>query len=124
VFGVPLISSKKNPQIVCDLLNAGAGWNWTPDTYWTTGKRLITLQRAFNIREAGISRKDDRLPERFKDPLPEGPKKGESFSEEDTKKMQDAYYAYFGWDANGIPTEETLKKLGLEYAIADVVKKK
>ena len=123
IAGVPLISSKKNPQVICDMLNAGAGWNWTPDTYWTTGKRLITLQRAFNIREAGVSRKDDRLPERFKDPLPEGPKKGESISEEDTKKMQDAYYAYFGWDANGIPTEDTLKKLGLEYAVADVIKR-
>ena len=123
VAGAPLINTKKNPQIICDMLNAGAGWNWTPDTYWTTGKRLITLQRAFNIREAGISRKDDRLPERFKEPLPEGPKKGASFSEEETKNMQDAYYAYFGWDANGIPTAETLKKLGLEYTIADIIKK-
>ena len=124
VGGVPLNKAGKNPQVICDMLNAGAGWNWTPDTYWTTAKRIITIQRAFNIREAGISRKDDRLPERFKDPLPEGPKKGQAFTEEDTKKMQDAYYAYFGWDANGIPTEASLKAYGLDFTVADVVKKK
>ena len=123
VGGVPMIRAGKNPQVICDMLNAGAGWNWTPDTYWLTAKRIITLQRAFNYREMGISRKDDRLPERFKDPLPEGPKKGEAFSEEDTKKMQDAYYAYYGWDDNGIPTEASLKSYGLEFTIKDVVKK-
>lgn len=123
VGGVPMIRSGKNPQVICDMLNAGAGWNWTPDTYWLTAKRIISLQRAYNIREAGLSRKDDRLPERFKDPLPEGPKKGESFTEEDTKKMQDAYYAYYGWDANGIPTEASLKAYGLDFTVKDVVKK-
>ena len=123
IGGVPMLRSGKNPQIICDMLNAGAGWNWTPDTYWATAKRIITIQRAFNIRENGVSRKDDRLPDRFKDPLPEGPKKGEVFTEEDTKKMQDAYYAYYGWDDNGIPTEACLKACGLEFTIKDVVKK-
>ena len=123
VGGVPLMRSGKNPQVICDMLNAGAGWNWTPDTYWTTAKRVISLQRAFNIREGGVSRKDDRLPERFKDPLPEGPKKGQAFSEEDTKKMQDAYYEYYGWDADGIPTATSLKAYGLDFTVADVAKK-
>lgn len=123
VGGVPLIRSGRNPQVICDMLNAGAGWNWSPDTYWLTAKRVITIQRAFNVREAGISRKDDRLPERFKDPLPEGPKKGQTFSEEDTKKMQDAYYIYYGWDDDGIPTEASLKAYGLDFTIKDVVKK-
>jgi aldehyde:ferredoxin oxidoreductase len=122
VGGVPFNKANINPQVICDMLNAGAGWNWTPETYWTTAKRLITIQRCFNIREAGISRKDDRLPDRFKESLPEGPKKGEAFSEEDTRKMQNDYYAYYGWDDNGIPTKATLEKLGLGYAVADVVK--
>lgn len=116
--------SKRNPGIVCDMLNPITGWNTTPEEYWITGKRMITLMRAFNIREGNVSRKDDVLPERLRtEPLPEGPKKGEVFTEEDTKKMQDSYYAYFGWDANGIPTEETLKKLKLDFAVADILKK-
>lgn len=115
---------KRNPGLVCDMLNAATGWNTTPEEYWTTARRIITTMRAFNIREAGIGRKDDILPERLRtEPLPEGPKKGEVFTEEDTKKMQDDYYAYYGWDENGIPTEETLKKLKLDFTVADVVKK-
>lgn len=122
VAGVPW--TKRNPGIVCDMLNGATGWNTTPEEYWTTAKRIITVMRAFNIREGGVSRKDDVLPERLrKEPLPEGPKKGAIFSDEDTKKMQDDYYAYYGWDANGIPTEETLKRLKLDFAIQDVVKK-
>jgi aldehyde:ferredoxin oxidoreductase len=115
---------KRNPGLVCDLLNSATGWNITPEEYWTTAKRIITTARAFNIREKGISRKDDILPERLRtEPLPEGPKKGEVFTEADTKKMQDDYYAYYGWDENGIPTEETLKKLKLDFVMADVLKK-
>jgi aldehyde:ferredoxin oxidoreductase len=122
VAGVPW--SKRNPGIVCDMLNPLCGWNTTPEEYWTTAKRIITTMRAFNIREGGVSRKDDILPVRLRtEPLPEGPKKGEMFTDEDTKKMQDSYYAYYGWDDNGIPTEATLKALKLDYAMADVLKK-
>ncbi len=116
--------AKRNPGIVCDMTNALAGWNTTPEEYWTTAKRMITLMRAFNIREGGVSRKDDILPERLRtEPLPEGPKKGEVFTDADTKKMQEDYYAYYGWDENGIPTEDKLKKLKLDFTIADVRKK-
>jgi aldehyde:ferredoxin oxidoreductase len=92
----------------------------TEDDYWTTGKRILTMERVFNVRE-GISRKDDSLPKRFMtEKLPAGPKKGNVFTSEDTKKMQDEFYSFVGWDEKGIPTEATLKNLGLEYLIDDV----
>ncbi|MEM5790083.1 MAG: aldehyde ferredoxin oxidoreductase family protein, partial [Syntrophobacteraceae bacterium] len=82
--------SKRNPGIVCDLINSATGWNTTPEEYWATGKRMITIMRAFNIREAGVSRKDDILPVRLRtEALPEGPKKGAIFTDADTRKMQD-----------------------------------
>jgi aldehyde:ferredoxin oxidoreductase len=112
--------AKETPPVFTNMLNPLCGWNMTPEEYWATAKRIITMERCFNVRE-GVSRKLDRLPKRFMtEPLPEGFKKGTLFTAEDEKKMQDAYYKYYGWDDNGIPTEETLKTLGLEYLVDDV----
>lgn len=111
-----------SPKMFIDLLNPLCGWKMTEADFWTAGKRIQTLERCFNVRE-GISRKDDTLPKRMlTEALPEGPKKGAVFSSAEMKKVQDDYYAYFGWDENGIPTEATLKSLGLDYAI-DAMKK-
>jgi aldehyde:ferredoxin oxidoreductase len=111
-----------SPKMFTDLLNPLCGWQMSEAGFWQAGQRIRTLERCFNVRE-GISRKDDVLPKRMlTEALPEGPKKGVLFSPEEMKKVQDEYYAYFGWDANGIPTEQTLKTLGLEFAI-DAVKK-
>ncbi len=107
-------------KIIVGMLNPLCGWNMTEDDFWKTSRRILTMERCFNVRE-GISRKDDRLPKRLMtEKLPAGPMKGAVFTEENTKKMQDEYYSYMGWDENGIPMEETLKALGLEYLIDDV----
>jgi aldehyde:ferredoxin oxidoreductase len=114
--------AKETPPVFVNMLNPLCGWNMTSEEYWATARRIITMERSFNVRE-GISRKDDRLHKRFMtEPLPEGPKKGTLFTAEDEKKMQEAYYKYFGWDDKGIPTEATLKSLDLEYLIEDVQK--
>jgi aldehyde:ferredoxin oxidoreductase len=34
--------------------------------------------------------------------------------------MLDLYYKKRGWDKNGVPTEPTLKRLGLEYAVPQI----
>ena len=39
---------------------------------------------------------------------------GWKITREDFGKLLDSYYALRGWDNNGIPTKETLKKLGLD----------
>lgn len=74
------------------------------------GTRIFTLQRMFNIA-CGISRKDDTLPYRLlKEPLNEGASKGQVVKLE---PMLKEYYQYRGWDEEGHPTKEVLKKLGL-----------
>jgi aldehyde:ferredoxin oxidoreductase len=109
---------KYTPDVFTAMLNPLCGWNMTAEEYWTTGKRIITLERSYNRREAGVSRKDDVLPKRLMtEKLPEGPKKGAVVSPEEMKKMQDEYYAYFSWGDDGLPTKETLKNLGLEFTI-------
>lgn len=79
------------------------------------GERIVTTERKFNNRE-GFSRKDDKLPERFfKEPTPIGLPivKGKKIDREKFRTMIDEYYEFHGWDNNGIPTEETLRKLGI-----------
>jgi len=110
----------QTPGIFTNMLNPLCGWDMKDEEFWDTAKRVITLERCFNVRE-GMSRKDDVLPKRLMtEKLPEGPKKGAVVTPEEMKKMQDDFYKYYGWDDNGIPTTETLKKLGLEFADAQI----
>lgn len=80
------------------------------------GERICTIERMFNLRE-GFSRKDDNLPERyFKEPTPIGLPiaRNKKIDKEKFNKMLDEYYALHKWDNNGVPKEETLKKLHLD----------
>ncbi len=84
----------------------------------TVGERAFNLCRAFNVRE-GITRKDDTLPPRLMEPLPEGPYKGETISRNALDDTLDEYYKLRGWDKKtGIPRRKTLEKLNLKY-VAD-----
>ena len=82
------------------------------------GERINNLERAFNIR-AGLSRKDDSLPGRMlKEPLPDGPAKGQVVNLE---PMIDRYYEVRGWDkVSGVPTRDKLLELGLAYVADDL----
>ncbi len=52
------------------------------------------------------------LPKRLlKDPIPDGPSKGYVHK---LSELLPEYYSVRGWDEKGIPTAETLNKLGLE----------
>ncbi|HEV8143018.1 MAG TPA: aldehyde ferredoxin oxidoreductase family protein [Methylomirabilota bacterium] len=92
------------------ILNTVTGWNATQDEVVTTAHRGLTLARLFNMRE-GFSRKDDRLPPRFSEPLP----KHAGLTKEQQEKIVTDYYVEYGWDpATGTPTRETIKKLEIE----------
>ena len=79
---------------------------------WTSDKLLELGERVWNML-AGITRADDTLPERLKSEegaARTGPAKGRS-SEVD--KMLPEYYEKRGWNEDGVPTDETLNRLGL-----------
>ena len=63
------------------------------DEFLKVGERTEQLIRAFNIREGGLSRKDDILPDRvFDDPIPAGPSEGQRI---DREKFEEALTIYY-----------------------------
>ncbi|MFX0006706.1 MAG: aldehyde ferredoxin oxidoreductase family protein [Promethearchaeota archaeon] len=93
-----------------------SGMKFSVSELMDIGERIYTLERMFNNRE-GFSRKDDILPERyFEEPTPIGlPRvKGLKIERDKFEKMLDEHYNLHGWDKNGIPTEKSLSKLGID----------
>ncbi|RLC95875.1 MAG: aldehyde ferredoxin oxidoreductase [Chloroflexi bacterium] len=79
-------------------------------------ERIYTLERMFNNRE-GATRADDTLPERFfvePTPLGLGSFQGATIDRQKFEDMLDEYYQAHGWDKEGVPTVETLARLGLD----------
>jgi aldehyde:ferredoxin oxidoreductase len=56
----------------------------------------------------------DDNPPRYYEPLPSGPYKGKTTDKKAVKEQKKQFYKAIGWDKNGIPKSEVLKKLGLE----------
>jgi len=97
------------------LFSSATGVNYDDERLSEFGQRVETLIRLFNINE-GVTRADDILPPRFWEPDTIGPSKGmKSFIDmNDFERSLDKYYELRGWTIDGIPTEETIKKLGLQ----------
>ena len=100
-------------QEYTDLLNAATGTNWTVEEVLEIGDRIYNIERMFN-KAAGMKPEDDRLPKRLlNDPIVNGPSKG-MVSQLPLTLPQ--YYEARGW-VNAFPTDETLKKLGLDECV-------
>ena len=107
------------PDGLCDSLSHVTGTKFTLDDVLTTGRRIATLRTAFNLRE-GIRNIDIKVPDRVLGipPLPKGPTAG--CSVELDIQVED-YLRAMGWDTKtGIPTQETLKQLGLDFVADDL----
>lgn len=91
-------------------VDAACEGNWTAETMLEVGERIWNMERQFNLA-AGFTGKDDTLPQRLlKDAAKTGPAKGKV---NELGKMLPEYYQLRGWDASGVPTNETLQRLGL-----------
>ncbi len=55
--------------------------------------------------------------------VPSGPNEGHYLTRAEVDVLLDEYYTARGWDKNGIPTKETLKRVGLD-ALADAMEAK
>lgn len=94
-----------------DMYNAVCGDIYDDDSLLEAGERVWNLEKLFNLRE-GIDSSQDTLPKRLlEEPVVNGPTEGHIHH---LDKLLPEYYEVRGWDEKGIPTEETLERLGLE----------
>jgi aldehyde:ferredoxin oxidoreductase len=102
-----------------DFYNAVTGLELTRDN-WGKGGGLKTLQIQRALLLLGgpdlkwNPKVHDDNPRRFYDPLPSGPYKGKAADRASVRESVQKYYEEAGWDENGVPKSETLKKLALE----------
>jgi aldehyde:ferredoxin oxidoreductase len=91
-------------------LDTACEGDWSMEKLAVVGERIWNLERQFNLN-AGLTKKDDDLPARLKtEPAKTGPAKG---LVNGVEKMLPEYYQLRGWNADGVPTKETLGRLGL-----------
>jgi len=105
------------PDELLSFLKSGLGWETSIEELQEIGERRINMMRYFNAKE-GFTRKEDKIPDRIFEPIPDGPGAGTQLNKEDFNKALDKYYELAGWDkVTGNPTDETLKKLGLDWVL-------
>ena len=104
-----------NPDNMARLYGAATGISMTEDEMMNTGRRVVTLEKAFNVTR-GATREHDNLPWRLmNEGAASGPLKGEMNSQEELDGMLDRYYALHEWDPKtSWPKRETYEKLGLK----------
>ncbi len=95
-----------------DLVRAVTGWQSSTWELMKVSERTTTMARLFNLRE-GLTRADDRLPERIATPLQNYP----GVSPEELQEGLTMYYGMMGWDPDtGAPTLAKLRELDIEWA--------
>ena len=101
------------------VLYYNTGLEMSPKEIWDVAERSNNMERLFNLRE-GLTREDlkkgDMLNHRyFDEPCRRGAPEviGAKIDRAKFKKMIDEFYEHHGWDENGVPTPETLKRLGI-----------
>jgi aldehyde:ferredoxin oxidoreductase len=134
----------KHVQWYADYFTAVTGRQAVPDDLISMSESVYNFQRIFNLRMGYGRREHDRIPyravgpvtgeeyesraERYDKQLVEkyglditGKKTAEKvaalrkFREEQYEKLQDAVYMRRGWTQDGIPTLETVQRLGIDF---------
>jgi aldehyde:ferredoxin oxidoreductase len=109
--GMCLFGALTGPLPLVEYLNAATGWDFSPDEYWKIGQRILSLRKAFNVRE-GV--REEKLPASVlgSPPLDAGPLKGVTIK---SGPLVKEFYETLGWDLLlGGPDENLLKALQVE----------
>jgi aldehyde:ferredoxin oxidoreductase len=97
--------------------NAVTGLDWELEDFWPSSDRIYAVMKLFWLREyPDTDRKADYPPAVWFDPAnadTEGPIAGRHLEYDRYDALLEHYYDIRGYDGRGIPTRETLERLGL-----------
>jgi aldehyde:ferredoxin oxidoreductase len=103
------------------LYSAVTGMEMGLDESYQKGEMFSTLERALAVRD-GRTRKDDILHGLYFEKEDAG---GRKYLRKDLERSKSEYYRLMGWDVrSGIPTESTLKRVGLQDVAEDLQKRR
>ena len=106
-----------SPTLVIELINTACGLEWTIEDLLEAGERAWNLKRAINNR-MGLTHENDKIPNTFLKPLPDGGSAGFVL---DFEPMLKAYYQIRDWDWNtGLPSRAKLNSLNLSWVADDL----
>jgi aldehyde:ferredoxin oxidoreductase len=122
-------SSWKDPRLssfedLARLYSTATGLRTTTKDLIKTADRIVNIEKAFNVIQANLGRRDDHPPVRsFSEPIRSAPFKGFRLSRQKYGKMLSEYYKLHGWDPEtGLQTRKSLEDLGLENVAHDLEK--
>ena len=100
-----------------EYFNVATGSNWTLEDFTNTGDRIYALMKAFWAREwPDTDRTADYPPRIYFDPAiadKEGIIAGKHLELDKYDVLLDHYYDIRGWDKRGVPTRQTMERVGL-----------
>jgi aldehyde:ferredoxin oxidoreductase len=106
------------PEHMTRLFRAATGIDIDEAGMFEAARRIINLERSYNIRE-GFGKGSDRLPWRLMNESITRPNKEVHMnSAQEMDMMLEGYYHIRGWDCDGWPTRATIAALGLD----DIIK--
>jgi aldehyde:ferredoxin oxidoreductase len=95
------------------LLNAITGFDITEEELAGVMHPRWVILQWLTVFLAGWTHEDHKNPPRFYEPLPSGPAEGKAVIPEEEVAAMQMGYAAWGLDERGVPTTETLQRVGL-----------
>ena len=95
------------------LVSLAAGMDLSVEGLFDVAERIYTTERLI-LGEMGVgARGHDTIPELFFRPLRGGRFEGEAMDEGKFQGFLDEYYAIRGWDAGGVPSQQSIERLDI-----------
>lgn len=109
---------------LAEVYSAATGWETTEDDLRRAGERMLNVEKAFNLINTNLDRKDDYPTLRdMEEPIPSGPIKGWKLERKKWDDLLDEYYEMHGWDKEtSFPTRKCLEELDLKQVADDLEK--